>query len=117
MDLAVFAFIAVPIIGSVARRLVGSKLGTLLTGAAAGGMALFMTSSLLIAGLVAVAAIVLTFFSGLAHLASAATGRSGGGWGQGSDGRRGGGFGGSGGGGFGSGGGGNFGGGGASGGW
>ena len=116
MDLAIFAFIAIPIIGSVARSLVGSKPGTLLTGAAAGGMALFMTSSLLIAGLVAVAAIVLTLFSGLAHLASAATGRTGGSWGQGSDSRRGGGFGG-GRGGFGSGGGGNFGGGGASGGW
>lgn len=115
MDLAIFAFIAVPIMGSVARRLVGSKLGTLLTGAAAGGMALFMTSSFIIAGLVAIAATVLTLFSGLAHLASAATGRTGGGWGHGSS-RRGGGFGG-GGGGFGSGGGGNFGGGGASGGW
>lgn len=112
MDLAIFAFIAVPIIGSVARSLVGSKLGTLLTGVAAGGMALFMTSSLLIAGLVAVAAIVLTLFSGLAHLASAATGRTGSSWGQGSNSRRGGG-----GGGFSSGGGGNFGGGGASGGW
>jgi len=118
-DLVIFAFIAVPIIGSVARSLVGSKLGTLLTGASAGGLALFMTSSLLIAGLVAVAAMVLTLFSGLAHLASAATGRSGGGWGQRSDSRRGGGFGGFGGfgGGFSSGGGGNFGGGGASGGW
>ena len=116
MDLAIFAFIAVPIMGSVARRLVGSKLGTLLTGAAAGGMALFMTSSLIIAVLVGIAATVLTLFSGLAHLASAATGRTGSGWGQGSDSRRGGGFGG-GGGGFSSGGGGNFGGGGASGGW
>jgi uncharacterized protein len=113
MELAIFAFIAVPVVGKVARSLMGSKLGTLVTGTAAGGMALFMTSSLLIAGLVAVAAMVLTLFSGLAHLASAATGRTGNSWGHGSS-RRGGGFGG---GGFSSGGGGNFGGGGASGGW
>ncbi len=113
-DLVIFALIAVPIMGSIARSLLGSKLGTLLTGAAAGGLALMMTSSLLIAGLVAICTMVLTLFSGLAHLASAAAGRSGGGWGQDSDSRRGGGFGG--GGGFSSGGGGNFGGGGASGG-
>lgn len=113
MDMLIFAFIAVPIMGSVARSLVGSKLGTLLTGAAAGGLAFFMTSSLFVAGLVTVVAMLFTLFSSLAHIANATTGHRGGGWGQGSDRRRGGGFGG----GFSSGGGGNFGGGGASGGW
>ncbi len=114
MDMLIFAFIAVPIMGSVARSMVGSKLGTVLTGAAAGGLAFFMTSSLLVAGLVTVVAMLFTLFSSLAHIANATTGRRGGVWGQGSDSRRGGGFGS---GGFSSGGGGNFGGGGASGGW
>ncbi len=116
MDMLIFAFIAVPMMGSVARSVVGPKLGTLLTGAAAGGLAFFMTSSLFIAGLVMVVVMLFTLFSSLAHIANATTGHRGGGWGQGSDSRRGGGFGG-GGGGFSSGGGGNFGGGGASGGW
>lgn len=110
MDLAIFMFIAVPVVGGVARRILGQKLGALTTGAAVGGLALFITSSLLIASLAAFLALVFSLFSNLPRSA----GRSGwggggmGGWGSGSAG---------GGGGFSSGGGGDFGGGGASGDW
>lgn len=114
MDLAIFVFFAVPIVGAVARNILGPKLGALATGGAIGALALFITSSLLIAGGAAVAALLVTLFSNLARSSSAGwgSGRHGG-WGG-----PGGGFGsGGGGGGFGSGGGGDFGGGGASGDW
>lgn len=113
MDLAVFLFFAVAVGGSMARRVLGNKLGSLLTGGIAGGLVLFVTSSLLLAGLAALAALVLTLLSSLntynpnRHSSSwSGSGGRGGGWSSGS-----------GGGGFSSGGGGNFGGGGASGGW
>ncbi|MDB5846348.1 MAG: hypothetical protein JWP29_100 [Rhodoferax sp.] len=124
MDLAVFLFIAVPVGGAIARRILGNKLGSLATGGVVGALAWFITASLVVAGLAGLVALVFTL------IASATAGRSGssgglgglgglggmGGFGSG----RGGGFGGGGGGGgggFSSGGGGNFGGGGASGGW
>lgn len=113
MDLAVFLFFAVAVGGSMARRALGNKLGSLMTGGVAGGLVFFVTSSLLLAGLAAVAALVLTLLSSLnKHTpgrhggAWSSTGSGGGGWSSSS-----------GGGGFSSGGGGNFGGGGASGGW
>ncbi|MDZ7922253.1 TPM domain-containing protein [Rhodoferax sp.] len=112
MDLAVFLFFAVAVGGSMARRALGNKLGSLLTGGVAGGLVFFVTSSLLLAGLAAVAALVLTLLSSLnkhtpgRHSSAWSSTGSGGGWNSGS-----------GGGGFSSGGGGNFGGGGASGGW
>lgn len=112
-DLAIFMFVAVPVVAALARSILGPRLGTLATGAAAGGIALFVTSSLLVAGLAALVATLFALFSNFARHAGMATGRSGG-WGAG--GSHGGGFGG-GGGGFSSGGGGNFGGGGASGDW
>jgi len=111
MNLAIFAFIAVPVLGSVTRRLLGPKLGALATGGAVGVMALFITASLLIASLAAVAALLFTLFANLSRHASSAGwsgGSQGGSWGSGSSGS---------GGGFGSGGGGDFGGGGASGDW
>lgn len=111
-DLAIFMFFAVPVVGAVARNMLGNKLGSLATGGAVGAIALVITSSLLIAALAGVAALLFGLFSGLGRGA----GRGIGGWGGGS----GGGFGGGGlgaGGGFGSGGGGDFGGGGASGDW
>ena len=114
MDLAVFLFIAVPIAGSVIRRAFGRKLGSAITGAGFGILAYLFTASLVVAGIAAVAGLVVSLLSGVAGLGSALGGGSsrGGGWGGG------GGFGGrSSGGGFSSGGGGNFGGGGASGGW
>ncbi|OOG58334.1 hypothetical protein B0E49_03780, partial [Polaromonas sp. C04] len=57
-DLAIFLFFAVPIAGSVARSVFGRKLGALLTGAGVGVLALLATSSLLIAGLAALVALL-----------------------------------------------------------
>jgi uncharacterized protein len=118
MDLAVFLFVAVPVIGAVARQILGSKLGMLVTGVVGGGIALMVTSSLLIAALAAIAAIVFTLIARANAPMGLGPGarRGSGGWGHGDSG----GFGGGrsrGGGGFSSGGGGGFGGGGASGGW
>ncbi len=116
MNLLVFAFIAVPVLGGLARRILGAKIGALATGGAVGALALFLTSSLVIASLAGVGALVFTLMSGVAR------GVAGSGWGTGHTGgwgAGGGGFGsgGGGGGGFSSGGGGDFGGGGASGDW
>jgi uncharacterized protein len=112
MDLMVFAFIAVPVVAAITRNIFGPKLGPLATGGAVGGIALLITSSLLIGGLAAMAALLFALFSNVSG-SSGPGGRGGfsggGGWGTG--GRSGGG------GGFSSGGGGDFGGGGASGRW
>lgn len=117
MDLAVFLFFAVPIGGAIAKSIFGQKLGSLITGGAVGTLAFVLTTSLIVAGLAGVVALLFALFSGLS---GASRGRSGGlgrgGFGGGGFG--GGGFsGGGGGGGFSSGGGGDFGGGGASGSW
>lgn len=94
------------------RRILGNKLGSLVTGGIAGGLVWFVSSSILLAGLAAVVALIFTLLSSLNKYGSSrhstAWGGSGssGGWSSGSSG-----------GGFSSGGGGNFGGGGASGGW
>jgi len=117
MELGIFLFVAVPVIGAVTRRILGSRLGALATGGVAGGIALQLTASLLIAGLAAVAAMVLTLVQNTPGLRNSGVHRGGRntGWGHGGGfGSGGGGFGG---GGFGSGGGGDFGGGGASGDW
>ena len=127
-DMAIFLLFAVPIGGAVARGIFGPKLGSLVTGGAVGGLAMVVTSSLIIAGIVGVLALLFTLIAGSGGRSSA--GRSGrrggglgglgglggglGGWSSGGGG--GGGFS-SGGGGFSSGGGGDFGGGGASGSW
>lgn len=116
-ELAVFFFVAVPILGAVITGIFGRKLGSLLTAGAAGGIGWWFTASLLVAGLAGVAALVLVGVLGIGStLRRAGTrGRSLphiGGWGGGSGGGWGGG-----GGGFSSGGGGDFGGGGASGDW
>jgi uncharacterized protein len=110
-DLAIFLFIAVPVVAGIARKVLGTPLGSLATGGIFGAVALLLTSSLLLAGLAALVALLLALFS------SAGRGFGGGigpGWHAGSGG---GGFGSGGGGGFRSGGGGDFGGGGASGDW
>lgn len=118
MELLIFLAFAVPIASGVLRSLFGNKLGTLLTGAGAGGLAWVLTAVFWIsvgAGLLAMLAAL--FFQMLPSMPSSGRGgRGGGGWG--------GGFGGGGwsgggnsGGGFSSGGGGDFGGGGASGSW
>ena len=116
-DLAIFMFFAIPLVGSTAKRLLGSRLGTLATGGLAGVVAAWLTASLLIAAVAGVAAMV--FASVLGLPGGRGGGRSGGGgfttggWGGGGGSWGGG----SSGGGFSSGGGGDFGGGGASGDW
>ena len=113
MDLAIFLFFAVTIGGSVARRALGTRMGSLLTGIAAGGLAFVVTQSPLLAVGAAIAAFVLTLLTSLNKYSPQAGSGGYGGFGSG-------GYGGnshSGDGGFSSGGGGSFGGGGASGGW
>jgi uncharacterized protein len=118
MDLAIFLFFAVPIAGGALRAVLGRKLGALVTGGGVGAIALFITSSLAIAAIAAVVALLFSMFSGA--LPSMGRPRRGG-WGGGpwiGGGSGGGWSGGGGGGGWGgSGGGGDFGGGGASGDW
>ena len=118
VDLLIFLAFAVPMIAAVLRSIFGNKLGTLLTGVGAGGLAFALTAVLWIAigaGLLGMLAAL--FMQHMPVQSGSGRGRRGGGhWGgSGGFGGRGGGFGG--GGGFSSGGGGNFGGGGASGGW
>lgn len=123
MDLAIFLFFAVPVAGVVLRKILGRKLGALAIGGGVGAIAMVITSSLMIAGIAGVAALLYSLLAGgMAALGGTRRspwvhggigGLGTGGWGGGGSG---GGFGG-GGGGFSSGGGGNFGGGGASGGW
>lgn len=116
MDLAIFLFIAVPVVGGVLRRVMGRKLGALVTGAGVGTIALLITSSIVIAAIAAFVALLFSMMSGaMPVLPSGRRGGFGGGpWigggGGGSWGGGGGGWGGSGGGG-------DFGGGGASGDW
>ena len=115
--IAIFLFIAVPMLGGILSRMMGRKLGALATGAAVGGLGWFLTTSLLVALGIGVAAL---FMVGIMGVGGVGGGRRGGGgpiiWGGGGGGFGGGGFGG-GGGGFSSGGGGSFDGGGASGRW
>ncbi|MDF2463545.1 MAG: putative rane protein [Ramlibacter sp.] len=117
MDLAIFLFIAVPVVGGILRRVMGRKLGALVTGAGVGTIALLITSSIVIAAIAAFVALLFSMMSGA--MPSLPTGRRGGyGGGPWIGGGGGGGWGGGGGGGWGgSGGGGDFGGGGASGDW
>jgi uncharacterized protein len=113
-DLLVFFIFAVPMVSIVLREMFGNKLGTLLSGVGAGGLAWMITYVMWLsvgAGLLAM--VVALFMQSSGTRSRSGRGGGHGGWGGG------GGFGGGGGGGggFSSGGGGNFGGGGASGGW
>ena len=117
MQLALLLFLAAPFAARVLSGLVGRKAGALLTGAALGALAGWLTTSLVVGVLAAMAAGVLALAGALASSGPRV------GWGHSSHrggfgyGRGKGGFGGLGGGGFSSGGGGDFGGGGASGRW
>lgn len=113
-EFAVFMFFAVPVLGTVVKNIFGARLGSLLAGAFAGGMAFWLTTSLLIAGAAGIAGLLFTLLSNSAPTRGRGFGSGhGGGFGGGFGGGNGsGGFGG-----FSSGGGGDFGGGGASGGW
>lgn len=121
LDLAVLFIVAVPLVATVLRRVLGQRLGALASGGAAGVLAWSMTGLLWVGVIAAMLGLMTALF--MQALPSAAVhrsrrGRRGGdfpGWGSGHRGH--GGWGGSGGGGFSSGGGGNFGGGGASGSW
>ena len=112
-DLAIFLFVGVPIAGAVLTAVFGRKFGSLVTGAAIGGLGWWLTASLLVASGAGLVALFLVGVMGMGGRG----GRSGGPviWGGGGGGFGGGG--GGGGGGFSSGGGGDFGGGGASGSW
>jgi uncharacterized protein len=117
VELLVFAFVALPVVASVTRRIFGRGLGSLASGAATGTLAWLVSNSLLIAGIGVAIGLLFGLFAGAAKVLRG-SGRHGGigGWGGGGFGS-GGGWSGGGGGGFSSGGGGNFGGGGASGSW
>lgn len=115
--LAMFFFIGVPVVGALLTGIFGRVFGSLLTGAAAGGLGWFWTASLLLGGLAGVLAVVLVGVLGVGSAGGGRGGRGGSGRGPVTWGGGGGGWGGGGGGGFSSGGGGNFGGGGASGSW
>jgi len=111
-SLAMFFFVGVPVVGAVLTRIFGRKLGSLITGGAAGALAWAIGAGLLIAGAAAVVALLMV---GVFGVGGGSRGFGRGGpviWGGG-----GGGWGGGDGGGFSSGGGGDFGGGGASGDW
>lgn len=113
-DLAIFLFVGVPVIGTVLTAMFGRKLGSLLTGGAAGGIGWWLTTSALVAAGAGLIALVLVGVMGIGASRGSRSGGpviwggGGGGWGS---------SGGSDGGGFSSGGGGDFGGGGASGDW
>ena len=120
-DLAIFLFFAVLVGGPIVRAIAGKKLGSVLVGGGAGLLAFVVTSSIALAAIAGILALVVTLF-GAATGATRRGGGGGGGWGSSGGGWGGGGGGGGGGfsgggGGFSSGGGGNFGGGGASGDW
>jgi len=119
-ELLMFFFDAVPVIGGILSKVLGRRLGALLTAGGAGAAAWIVSASVLIAGAAALITLVVVGVIGLGALQGGGLGRGsrGGGpviWGGGGGFGHGGGFGG--GGGFGSGGGGDFGGGGASGDW
>jgi uncharacterized protein len=118
VELLMFALVAVPIVATVLRGVFGRGLGSLASGVAGGGIAWFVTQSLLFAGIGGVIGLLFALFGGLGKTLRSSTGRHHGGWsGGGWSGGGGGWSGGGGGGGFSSGGGGDFGGGGAGGDW
>ena len=114
-NLLFFLLFAVPIGGAIAKGIFGNKLGSLVTGGAVGGIAFFLTASMVLAGIAGVVVLIFTLMSSFGRSVTGrrgSRGYDGGGWTSGSSG---GSWGGGGGGGFSSGGGGDFGGGGASG--
>ena len=122
VELLIFAFVALPVVAGVTRRIFGRGLGSLASGGATGVVAWLATSSLLVGGIGVVVGLLFGLFAGASNLLRSG-GRRDGGLGGALGGAIGGGFGGGGwsggggGGGFSSGGGGDFGGGGASGDW
>lgn len=64
MELAIFGFVLVPVVAGVLKSIFGRTLGSLATGTGIGAIALFVTSSLLIACGVAFIALLISIFSG-----------------------------------------------------
>lgn len=64
MDLGVLLFIVLPVLGSLTRRILGHKLGTLATGGAIAALTFAFTASLLISAAAALVAMLLTFLAG-----------------------------------------------------
>ena len=113
LELLIFAFVALPVVASVTRRIFGRGLGSLASGAATGALAWLVSNSIVVAVVGVVVGLLFGLFAGASNMLRS-HGRHGGfGGGFGGGGWSGGG----GGGGFSSGGGGDFGGGGASGDW
>ena len=64
INLAVLLFIALPVLGAVTRRLLGRKLGTLVTGGIVGFLTFSITASLLLAIAAGIMGTLLTFIAG-----------------------------------------------------
>nr|WP_231402742.1 TPM domain-containing protein [Caenimonas aquaedulcis] len=64
MDLAIFLFIGVPVVGGILRGMLGRKLGSFATGAGVGVIAMFITSSIVVAAIAAFIALLFTMISG-----------------------------------------------------
>ena len=117
LELLIFAFVALPVVASVTRRIFGRGLGSLASGAATGALAWLVSNSIVVAVVGVVVGLLFGLFAGASNMLRS-HGRHGGFAGGFGGGFGGGGWsGGGGGGGFSSGGGGDFGGGGASGDW
>lgn len=116
-DLAIFAFFAVPIVGGILRAIFGRGIGSMLTGAGMGAIAMAITSSIAVAAIAGVIGLLFSLFTSFGAPGRRGGGFGGGPWIGGGGGGGGGGWSSGGGGGFSSGGGGDFGGGGASGDW
>jgi uncharacterized protein len=86
MDLLIFLFFAVPIGGAVAKGIFGNKLGSVVTGGAVGGIAFFITASVIIAVIGFVIALIFTLATSFGRSAAGRRGRGyeGGGWSGGS---------------------------------
>ncbi len=84
MDFFIFLFFAVPIGGVIAKSIFGNKLGSLVTGGAVGGIAFFITASMVIAGIAFAAALLFTLMSSFGRSVTGRRGYSrgydGGGW-------------------------------------
>jgi len=80
MGLAIFLFIAVPVVARVLRSALGKKPGALATGAGVGTIALLVTSSIVVAAIAAFVALLVSMASGA--LPAMGSGRRGG-WGGG----------------------------------
>jgi uncharacterized protein len=119
IELLIFAFVALPVVAGVTRRIFGRGLGSLASGGATGFVAWLVSNSLLVAGVGVVIGLLFGLFAGASNVlrSGGRHGGYGGGLGGGFGGGGWSGGGGGGGGGFSSGGGGDFGGGGASGDW